>query len=147
MRVIFCALVWFGLPCQVLADGLAVAPGMWQSDSRIQAYRLVAGTRSPLPEVTASHSRCIGVERPELSASDLAGAGCEVTDVNRDSSSMSFVLTCRREEASFYGSMSAARLDAGHRAETRMELSGRRLDGSEIQIIAESEIRRTGACE
>jgi len=128
-------------------EGLPVAPGLWQAESRVEAYRLADGTRSPLPEVTTSHSRCIGADRPEISVRDLAGAGCDASEISRKDGSISFVLACRRQGADFYGSMSAERLDSGNRARTHMELSGRRPDGSEIKIIAESTAQRTGACE
>ena len=128
------------------AQSLSVEPGLWQAESRVEAYRVVAGERSPLPDVLTSHSRCIAADRPLLSASDLAGAGCEVTDVTERGDALSFVLTCRREGAGFYGSMSAERLDSGRQVETHMQLTGRRPDGSEIQIVAATTVKWAGGC-
>ncbi len=146
MRGLFCSAAIAGVAGLAHAQELAVEPGLWQAESRVEAYRIIGGERTALPDVMTSHSRCITADRPLLSVSDLAGIGCDVTDVSTRDDTLSFVLTCRRDGAGFYGSMSAERLKSGRQVETHMHLAGRQPDGSEIQITAESTVSRTGDC-
>lgn len=146
MRGLLCAVTVMSPACLAEAQDLAVEPGLWQAESRVEAFRVVDGERLALPDVVTSHSRCIAAESPMISPGDLAGAGCEATDVSESAEALSFVLTCRRNGTDFYGSMSAERVQSGQQVETEMRLSGRRPDGSEIQISALSTVRRTGDC-
>jgi hypothetical protein len=146
-KALLLVLPFFGFAFQACPQGLAVAPGLWETASQITVTVAEEGAAAEevLPREAISQA-CIRPGDMILEPIDLAGPDCTVSDVSLDTPEMSFVLMCQRGGVTFYGTMTAVADGTGTITEAHMMLTGRRADGREVQITADTQSHRTGPC-